>query len=300
MAPFDLTRRQLLRLAGAAATTGVAVMAVEGAVVEPQHLELERIDVPLRRLPPELNGLTIAQLSDLHYEPGSSARVIKVAVEMANRLNADLVVLTGDYITVPLLGDHLTHRARALEGAEPCAKLLAGLHAKHGVFAVLGNHDQHADADIVTQVLKRNGLQVLRNQCVPLERDGARVWLTGLNDLVDSDPPDLRKLLSQIPRDEPNVLLVHEPDFADHVADHAVDLQLSGHSHGGQVRLPVFGPLYLPEMGRKYPWGLRRVGTLTLYTSRGIGTIRVPLRLNCPPEITLLTLRSAQAQTPIS
>jgi len=106
--------------------------------------------------------------------------------------------------------------------------------------------------------------------------------------------PSLDLTLNGIPPGEPVILLAHEPDWADYVAKHPVDLQISGHSHGGQIRLPLIGAPYLPVLGRKYPWGLRRIGPLTLYTNCGIGTIRIPMRLNCPPEITLFTLRSAQ------
>lgn len=295
LASFELSRRQWLKLAGAAAATGVMAVGVEGIVLEPQHPQLERVEVPLRRLPLQLDGLTIAQMSDFHYHPHFTAGVIETAVKIVNRLNADLVVLTGDYITVPQFEKHAAHRAGALQGAEPCARLLAALRARHGVFAVLGNHDQHADAEFVAGHLRKRGIEVLRNQAVPVERGGARMWLTGLNDLVEGGRPDLGRLLHQVPTGEPTVLLVHEPDFADEAAKYAIDLQLAGHSHGGQIRLPMLGAIYLPEMARKYPWGLRRIGALTLYTNRGIGTIGIPVRLNCPPEITLLTLRSVQA-----
>ena len=114
-------------------------------------------------------------------------------------------------------------------------------------------------------------------------------------DDILSGKPRLDLALRGIPADEPVVLLAHEPDWADYVANHPVDLQLSGHPHGGQIRIPFIGAPYLPPLARKYPWGLRRIGGLTLYTNSGIGTIEVPTRLNCPPEVTLITLRSAPA-----
>jgi len=103
--------------------------------------------------------------------------------------------------------------------------------------------------------------------------------------------PRLDLALRGTPADDPVVLLAHEPDWADHVATRPVDLQLSGHSHGGQIRIPLIGAPYLPPLGRKYPWGLRQIGGLTLYTNVGIGTIGLPMRLGCPPEVTLITLR---------
>jgi predicted MPP superfamily phosphohydrolase len=103
----------------------------------------------------------------------------------------------------------------------------------------------------------------------------------------------LDRTLRNVPKDEPVVLMVHEPDYADKVARYPVDLQLSGHSHGGQVRVPLVGPLYLPELARKYVWGLYKVGELTLYTNAGLGTVQIPVRFNCAPEITLLSIRRA-------
>jgi predicted MPP superfamily phosphohydrolase len=127
---------------------------------------------------------------------------------------------------------------------------------------------------------------------VPIETAGARLWLSGVDDVLVGKP-DLDRALQGIPRNEPVVLLAHEPDFADQAAKYPVDLQLSGHSHGGQIRLPVVGAVFLPDLARKYPWGLRKIGALTLYTNVGLGTIRIPARLNCPPEVTLFTLRAA-------
>jgi predicted MPP superfamily phosphohydrolase len=125
---------------------------------------------------------------------------------------------------------------------------------------------------------------------MPIESDGGRFWLSGVNDVVEGKS-DLAASLRSIPSGEPVVLLAHEPDFADYVSRHAVDLQLSGHSHGGQIRLPFAPPLYLPTLAKKYIWGRYQIGNLSLYTNPGLGTIGVPARLNCPPEITLLTLR---------
>lgn len=131
---------------------------------------------------------------------------------------------------------------------------------------------------------------MLINQSVPIERDGARFWLAGVDDVLGKTA-DLDQTMHDIPPDEATVLMAHEPDYADHVARHPIDLQLSGHSHGGQIRLPLLPPIYLPQLGRKYVWGLYRVRDLTLYTNPGLGTIEVPARLNCPPEVTLLKIR---------
>jgi uncharacterized protein len=167
---------------------------------------------------------------------------------------------------------------------------LRNLRAPFGLWAVLGNHDAFSDPDRITSTLRAEGIQVLLNQSAPIENNGARFWLGGVDDVLGR-AADLDTTLHDIPADEATVLLAHEPDYADHVRHFPVDLQLSGHSHGGQVVLPLIPPLYLPELARKYIAGLYQLGRLTLYTNRGIGTVGLPIRMNCPPEITLLTMR---------
>jgi hypothetical protein len=155
---------------------------------------------------------------------------------------------------------------------------------------VLGNHDVFSDPDHVTSALHAHKIPLLSNQSVPIEKDGARFWLSGVDDVL-SGTADLSATLHPIPTDEAAILLAHEPDYADYVSRYPVDLQLSGHSHGGQVRFPFMRPLYLPDLAKKYVRGLYKVRGLTLYTNAGIGTVELPVRFNCPPEITLLTLR---------
>jgi predicted MPP superfamily phosphohydrolase len=260
--------------------------------VEPQELAIERLEVRLPRLPLALDGLTIAQLSDIHFGPFLGEPHLRRIVDATNGLLADLVVLTGDFVSMPV-GYDQRKRLRATEEAGPCARVLAGLHSRLGVFAVLGNHDHGYNPNIVTRYFEASSIPVLQNRSTPIEAKGARLWLAGVDDVLEN-AADLRRTLQDVPKDEPTVVLVHEPDFADQIAaaPYPVDLQLSGHSHGGQVRLPLLGAPVLPDLARKYPWGLRRVGDLQLYTNRGVGTIVLPVRLNCPPEITLLTLRS--------
>ncbi len=175
--------------------------------------------------------------------------------------------------------------------AEPCARLLREMTAPCGLWAVLGNHDEDTDPQHVAAALEAENIHVLANQSHAIERDGARIWLAGVND-VFSRSADVPETLRGIPSDEAVILLVHEPDFADVACRYPVDLQLSGHSHGGQIRIPLLPPLYLPVLARKYVLGTYRVGPMTLYTNAGLGTVAVPMRLNCPPEITLLTLHS--------
>jgi predicted MPP superfamily phosphohydrolase len=213
---------------------------------------------------------------------------------MVNGLHPDLIVLTGDFVSVPTfrVGEEADHRAAL--AAEPCARLLRQMQARHGLWGVLGNHDSYTDPDTVTSALRSQGIQVLGNQSAPIEANGGRFWLSGIDDVLGGRP-DLGVTLGSVPGNEATILMAHEPDYADKVSHHPVDLQLSGHSHGGQVRIPLVGPLYLPELARKYVWGLYWIGGLTLYTNPGLGTLGLPVRWNCPPEITFLTLcRAAQ------
>lgn len=283
-----IDRRKFLRLAAA---TTVAAVAVDSALLEPNYPRIVRKHIGLRRWPANLDGFTIAQLSDFHFDPFFSAHPLKAAIGLVNNLRPDLIVLTGDFVSVRFFTPDDPSNAAA---AEPCAQLLRQMHAPYGMWAVLGNHDFSSDAKRVAEALRAHGVQLLENKSTPIEPNGGRFWLTGVNDVVCGNP-DLDSALARIPSDEATVLLAHEPDYADHVARYPVDLQLSGHSHGGQVRFPLLPPMFLPELAQKYVWGLYRIGPLTLYTNPGLGTVGVPIRLNCPPEITLLTLRRAAA-----
>ena len=267
-------------------------MAADSVLLEPNRPRVVRLEVPLRRWPEALDGFKVALLSDFHYDRVFSVHPIHAAIGIVNDLHPDVLLLCGDFVSVPLFD---TYGTTAASDAEPCARLLRQMHATHGSWAVMVNHDYFTDPRRVTAALQYEGIRVLANESVPVEANGARFWLAGVNDVI-SRTADLDKTLCGVPADEATILLAHEPDYADEASRFPVDLQLSGHSHGGQVRFPFVRPLYLPELARKYVWGLYRIGTLSLYTNPGLGTVGLPIRWNCPPEITLLTLkRSAVA-----
>ncbi len=288
------TRRDFLRTAARLGAGAAVAAGSYGAFYERQHVVVRHVEIPLTRLPEALDGLTIAQISDLHYHPQFSAGVISKAVELIRQLNPDILALTGDYVT---LSEFRSEDPGAAKAASPCAKLLASLRPKLGVFAVLGNHDTFTDPVYVEGALTEHGIRVLSNQATPVEKDGERIWIAGTADALGGFP-DLDAALRGLPQKEPVVLLAHEPDFADEAAKYPVDLQLSGHSHGGQIRLPFLPPPVLPRLGRKYPIGLRKVGPMALYTNIGLGTIGVPIRILAPPEVTLFTLRTNPKKTP--
>jgi len=267
------------------AFAAAAVAGADTLYLEPRHLVVRRVEVRLKRLPEAFDGFRIAQISDLHLGPYMSPAGVQRAVSLALEFHPDLLALTGDFVSHPW-GQH-SGKAGARQ-VEPCAGILT-LGDKAPVIAVLGNHDHWNNAEIVEAGLKQHGITVLRNTSVPLERDGGKIWIAGIDDAVVRKA-DLRQALSRVPSNEATILLAHEPDFADHASSFPVDLQLSGHSHGGQVRIPGLGAPILPAMAVRYPMGLYRVGEMQVYTNVGIGVINPPVRFMCPPEVTWMTL----------
>jgi predicted MPP superfamily phosphohydrolase len=279
-----VTRRQFLKMTGVLGMTAGAAVAggVYGFNVEPNQLQIERVTIPLARLPGAFDGMSLVQLSDLHLGPYVTEEHLARAVEITNALKPDAIVVTGDLVN------------SSWRYIQPCAELLGGLGAPLGVFAVMGNHDYWVGyLDLMLQSLRKNGVTLLRNQAFPLTRGRATLYLVGIDDLW-LRLADLRRALARVPANACKIALMHEPDFADVAAQAEIDLQLSGHSHGGQVRVPFWGPLVLPKYAEKYPMGLARAGNFTqVYTTRGVGVLPPPIRLNCPPEITHITLTIA-------
>jgi predicted MPP superfamily phosphohydrolase len=274
-----LTRRYFMKLAlGGAATFGVSTLGGLGyaTLIEAHWLALERVDLPLPGLPARLDGFTIVQLSDIHRGSVMEQEYIAPAVDLALQQTADLIVVTGDYVT------------ESAEYAPSCAEALSPLATSGNVLACLGNHDHWTDPEVIAGLLADTGLTVLRNGAVEVA-DG--LWVAAVDDVWEGHA-DLDKALDKVPARAATVLLAHEPDYADQVAaDGRVGIQLSGHSHGGQVRLPLLEPFALPYLATKYHAGQYRVGDMWLYVNRGVGMIPPPVRFNCRPEVTLVTLR---------
>jgi hypothetical protein len=220
-------------------------------------------------------------LSDLHCGPLVSEEQIGRGVAVAVSLRADLIAVTGDYVW------------RGAQHADRCARALQSLRAPRGVYGVLGNHDYWSrDVSRVSRAISQAGVQMLVNASAQMDAGDRAWWVCGVDD-VWSGSPDLAAALAGVPEAAFKILLCHEPDFADTAARNGVSLQLSGHSHGGQVRLPLLGAPLLPYLGRKYPIGLRQVrgSSLQVYTNVGLGLVPPPVRFNCWPEVTHLTLR---------
>ena len=242
---------------------------------------VERVQVPLCRLHPALEGFKIVQLSDLHFLPHTPLSVIARAAERASELKPDLVVLTGDFVT---------QEAETIFGL---SDLLSSLNARYGVFAILGNHDVRSGKALISKAIEDTGVLLLQNEGITFDVGHSQLTLAGVDDCLWGQP-DLDAALAQRPADALTILLAHEPDVIDRFSqDGRVDLQLSGHTHGGQVRLPFLGTPVLPKLGQKYVHGLHRVNQSWLYTNRGIGMVAMPIRFNCPPEVTELVLCKA-------
>jgi len=275
-----LTRRQFLRLAFASSLLGM------GSLAYAQHVEPDWIDVAERhlrlpRLDSAFQGYRIVQLSDLHADAWMTPARLETIVALANAQRPDLIAITGDFVT---------HDPEIY--APSLIAALRKLKALDGVVAILGNHDHWTDAEVVRGVIAESNLRYLGNAAYTLARDHALLTIAGVDDYWERlDRLDL--VLANLPASGSAILLAHEPDYADiSAATGRFDLQLSGHSHGGQVLLPLFGPPVLPLYGRRYPVGRYQVGRMIQYTNRGLGMIHPQVRFNCRPEISVLILES--------
>ena len=231
----------------------------------------------LDALPNSLHSLRIVQISDIHYGLFLPKDWLSEAVRQANRLKPDIIALTGDFVTY------------SRRNIGPVAELLGQLRARYGVFAVLGNHDFRVDPDAMTVALRRQRIEVLRNRHVSVGFGRQAIYLAGVDDYGYG--ADVRSTMRGVPGEAATVLLAHNPRVINLASRNRVSLVLSGHTHGGQVNLPLIGTVYgrSPERLR-YKIGWDRMGDTQIYVSRGIGTIVLPWRVRCPAEITHLEL----------
>lgn len=270
-------------LGGAMMGTGGWIYITE---IEPGWIELTSLTVKLPRLSPAFDGFRIVHCSDIHLGPAFTIDEFSDACQTIVQQSPDIVLMTGDFID-----DRATLKRWGSEFGETLARVAAQVP----VMAILGNHDYRVGASSIRALFQAAGVRLLVNDIERLERSGAPLNIAGLDDPWRGDP-DLEGVLRNIPDGEPLILMAHEPDYAVIAARTGrIDLQLSGHSHGGQVVLPLIGAPVLPHLGKKYPSGKYNVGSLILYTNRGMGTTSPHLRLNCRPEITVLQLEPASS-----
>ncbi len=285
--------RRLFIEKAAVTSFGIAAggLGIYTCILEPEYLRIRRFEMPIKNLPPELDGLRIVQVSDTHYGPYNSLSFLKKAVEEANRLKGDLIVLTGDYV-------HRTPQA-----IEPGIHLLQDLRAPLGVVGVLGNHDHWLGSAQCRSMFHRLGVPLIDNDRVFLTRDGMEktpnldrcICVGGVGDLW-TDEVSFAKAFKDAPEGVPRLLLSHNPDVAEKITPrHQVNLMLSGHTHGGQVRLPFVSPgRFAPtDYGEKYLGGLCHGPGCPVVVSRGVGVTVVPFRFRVPPELVEITLVKA-------
>jgi len=280
----NISRRDFLKLLRA---VGVSVfMGSYVSVLEPTWWDVTDIHLTLPRLPKSFSGFRLVQLSDIHLGGWTNIEHLKSIFEIVRGLSPNLVAITGDFVLDP--GRTLVHSLN-LDDYEVALKSLT---AYIPVLAVLGNHDYWFDYRVVLKMLESSGVQVLINSAQKVQIADEFIWFGGIDDMSEG-VPKLERVLKSLSNEACSILLAHEPDFADEsAATGYFDLQISGHSHGGQVNLPLVGPPVLPRFGQKYPSGLYQVGQMYQYTNRGIGMTPPYVRLNCRPEITVFTLES--------
>lgn len=249
------------------------------AINEANSLSLEHVTIKLKRLPKQLDGFRIVHLSDTHHSPFTGLDHIERAVAFANSLEPDMFCLTGDYVS---------HERKYIA---PVAEVLGSLKSEFGTFACLGNHDHWTDPGLVTDLFRGEGISMLVNEGFRFEARGASFWLCGVDDHMVGKT-DLRAALAGSFPDEMKLLLAHNPVILRRATRQGIDLTLSGHTHGGQIKMRDPEKRILPQ--RRLKAGLHRRYDSQIYITRGIGTVVVPMRYQCPPEVSLLELRKAE------
>lgn len=275
---FHLTRRQFLHGLVAAPLVAVSATTAYATLIEPYSYQLSQTDIFLRDLPAAFEGFRIAQISDVHHSRIVSLAEVQRVVELAQSVKPDMIVLTGDYTTA--------YRRYIV----PCAEALGTLSAPEGVWAVLGNHDHYTDPQLTTRALERAHISVLNNANTLLRRGSDTLQLVGIDDW-DWNGTDWPRAFYGVERERPSILLSHQPRVLDLAETQNVSLILSGHTHGGQISLPLIGSPARFSKQLKYLRGLYERNGTQLYVSRGTGVIGLPLRLGVPPEIAILHLR---------
>jgi predicted MPP superfamily phosphohydrolase len=250
------------------------------------RIRLVRHEIPVMGLPTPFDGYRILHLSDFHID--LVPQLIEATNTVLEGVETDLAILTGDY--------HAHYGQDDARLAQPFSRIFGAIRSQDGIVGILGNHDSADMADILSSI----GATMLVNETVVLRRDGEEICITGTDDVHHYWSPAARRALEAAPPDRVRIALVHTSELAADAAALGYSLYLTGHTHGGQVCLPGGFPLITMGMRREYAAGLWRIGDMTGHTSRGIGASCVPLRYNCPPEIALITLKSAQPVKPPS
>ena len=287
----QITRRGFLRLSLLGA---ICILCGKG-FMNSRNLELLKVNVNLKNLPSAFHGMRIGQITDIHAGPLVPRELIKKGVDLIMSKQPDMIFLTGDFVSGATKILWTTYGGFKQKHFDYCMKELGRLKAPMGVFAVLGNHDFWSGPEVAAKIvsgLQGIGVRVLQNECKLIKKEEQNLYLLGVDDYWE-DSYSLTKALHGIPEDVCRILLSHNPDINQDIEflKARIDLIISGHTHGGQIVVPFFGAPYLPSpFGQKYRAGLVKDGERKTYVSRGLGLFFVPVRLNCPPDVSLLIL----------
>jgi len=289
-----LTRRAFLHTS-ILGVSGVALASCTRGIMQRNEIEITKRTFAIEHLSPAFEGKTITFLSDIHAGPFMDLEELKRIVGLVNGLGSDMIVIPGDFVT-----------SQANE-VDPFAEAMSGLKAPLGVFACTGNHDYYAGVDLVSRGVEESGITLLRNENASVTVNGQKLYLIGVDDddaktvahYVEGKPaPHIEAAWSGVPSNAPTILLCHKPYMFEDFARMNVGLMLAGHTHGGQIVLGRIGRTVLAfsSLASEYVEGTYvpqdRQSKTQMYVSRGIGVVGVPIRINCPPEITQITLRS--------
>ena len=283
MALNPIFRRSFLELLIAPTMVGAGMLAY-GHYLEPSQIELTQQSLILPDLPAPFHNYRLVQISDLHMGTWLNRRRLQAVVDQVNAQQPDLIAITGDF-----LNHEIESKVQDLIGP------LSQLKSTDGTAVVFGNHDYWSGSWLARRMVREANLLDVNNDVLSIERSGAVLNIAGIDDYWEGRTRfDL--VMKRLPTTGPAILLAHEPDFADiSAATERFALQISGHSHGGQIVLPYWGAPVLPYMGEKYVSGRYQVSKMVQYTNRGIGTSQLQIRINCRPEITTFILQSPQA-----
>jgi predicted MPP superfamily phosphohydrolase len=279
---LDLSRRRFLRMALLAVASMPFAVSAYGAVAARARKVIERVVIPIPGLPPQLDGLTIVQMSDIHSGMFMTEAQMDEHVRISNELQPDIVALTGDFV------------ATNKDQVSPFINSMSKLRAKRGVYGCLGNHDMFGNAaEMIARGFEQHGLKLLRNRNELLDIDGAKLNIIGVDYIGRrSRLNSLGEAIKDISLDGTTILLAHSPNNFEEAARAGIHLTLSGHTHGGQIALNLAGLIITPaQLATMFLAGLFRIGNSHLYVNRGLGTTGPPIRINAPPEITHITLR---------
>ncbi|MFP7494244.1 metallophosphoesterase [Terribacillus saccharophilus] len=279
-------KKTLISAAAGTIAAGAGIGYAYARYIEPAKLVTKSYTLSSERLPKAFHGLKIIQFSDLHLGYHYSIKKLRRLVHHIQAQQADVIVFTGDFADRPI----------KLKWKQEIVDCLTTLDAPFGKYWIYGNHDYRDESEeIVARYMKAGGFTPLHNTATLLKREQEHIVLAGIDDVIRSTP-NLHAATESSSEDSFTILLAHEPDLAENVKHLPVDVQLSGHSHGGQVRIPFYGEVIVPPYGRRYVDSHYEVGhrPLHVFVSRGVGTTRMPIRFACPPEITILTLQRGQ------